>query len=111
MFKVQQEFYNVLKDGSTLGLTKQDIRKLMKRRNFGNREINILFRGKFTPFKASEPLMQKRLRDKIWIETKDIKKSGITKGIALEIGPGPGYLGLEWLKNTQGTTHLGDRLQ
>ena len=48
--------------------------------------------------------MQRRLRDKGWIETKDIIKSGITKGSALEIGPGPGYLGLEWLKNTEGTT-------
>jgi ubiquinone/menaquinone biosynthesis C-methylase UbiE len=47
--------------------------------------------------------MQRRLRDKGWIETKDIIKSGITKGLALEIGPGPGYIGLEWLKNTQGT--------
>ena len=63
MFKVQQEFYNVLKDASVLGLTKQDIRKLMKRRDFSNREINTLFRGKFTPFKVSESLMQKRLRD------------------------------------------------
>ena len=51
--------------------------------------------------------MQRRLRDRGWIETKDIIKSGITKGIALEIGPGPGYLGLEWLKNTQGTTLKG----
>ena len=63
MFKVQQEFYNVLKDASALGLTKQDIRKLMKRRDFSNREINTLFRGKFTPFKVSNSLMQKRLRD------------------------------------------------
>ena len=51
--------------------------------------------------------MQRRLRDKGWIETKDIIKSGIMKGLALEIGPGPGYLGLEWLKNTQGTTLKG----
>jgi ubiquinone/menaquinone biosynthesis C-methylase UbiE len=51
--------------------------------------------------------MQRRLRDKGWIETKEIIKSGITKGLALEIGPGPGYLGLEWLKNTQGTTLKG----
>jgi len=35
----------------------------MKRRNFSNKEINTLFRGKFTPFKVSESLMQKRLRD------------------------------------------------
>ena len=51
--------------------------------------------------------MQRRLRDKGWIETKDIIKSGISKGLALEIGPGPGYLGLEWLKNTQGTALKG----
>jgi ubiquinone/menaquinone biosynthesis C-methylase UbiE len=51
--------------------------------------------------------MQRRLRDKGWIETKDIIKSGITKGLALEIGPGPGYLGLEWLKNNQGTNLKG----
>ena len=51
--------------------------------------------------------MQRRLRDKGWIETKDIIKSGITEGLVLEIGPGPGYLGLEWLKNTQGTVLKG----
>jgi len=51
--------------------------------------------------------MQRRLRDKGWIETKDIIKSGITQGRALEIGSGPGYLGLEWLKQTEGTTLKG----
>ena len=45
--------------------------------------------------------MQRRLRDKGYIETKDIIKSGINSGLALEVGPGPGYLGLEWLKLTQ----------
>jgi len=51
--------------------------------------------------------MQRRLRDKGWIETKDILKSGITEGFVLEVGPGPGYLGLEWLKYTEGTTLKG----
>jgi ubiquinone/menaquinone biosynthesis C-methylase UbiE len=51
--------------------------------------------------------MQQRLRDKGWMDTGDILKSGITNGIVLEIGPGPGYLGLEWLKSTQGTTLKG----
>ena len=51
--------------------------------------------------------MQRKLRDKGWIETKDIIKSGITKGCALEIGSGPGYMGLEWLKQTEGTTLKG----
>ncbi|MCF8054844.1 MAG: class I SAM-dependent methyltransferase [Deltaproteobacteria bacterium] len=47
------------------------------------------------------------LENKGWIETKEIMNSGITKGLALEIGPGPGYLGLEWLKNTEGTNLKG----
>jgi len=51
--------------------------------------------------------MQRRLRDKGWIETKLLLKHGIVRGCALEIGPGPGYLGLEWLKHTQGTTLKG----
>jgi len=51
--------------------------------------------------------MQRRLRDKGWIETKDIIRSGINKDRALEIGSGPGYLGLEWLKHTEGTTLKG----
>jgi ubiquinone/menaquinone biosynthesis C-methylase UbiE len=51
--------------------------------------------------------MQRRLRDKGWIETNDIIKSGLTQGLALEVGCGPGYLGLEWLKKTQNTTLKG----
>jgi len=47
--------------------------------------------------------MMRRLRDKGWMETGHIIKSGITYGLALEIGPGPGYLGLEWLGKTEGT--------
>lgn len=57
--------------------------------------------GEFTV--AHYDTMHRRLRDRGWIETNDIIQSGITEGLALEIGPGPGYLGLEWLKNTEGT--------
>lgn len=51
--------------------------------------------------------MQRHLRDKGWIETNAVIKSGIARGRALEIGPGPGYLGLEWLKKNEGTTLCG----
>jgi len=51
--------------------------------------------------------MQRRFRDKGWIETPRIIKSGITQGEVLEIGSGPGYLGLEWLKNTKETSLQG----
>jgi len=51
--------------------------------------------------------MQRSLRDRGWIETDLILKSGISQGLSLEIGPGPGYLGLEWLKKTNETTLRG----
>ena len=44
--------------------------------------------------------MLRRMRDKGWMETNLILKFGIVQGLALEVGPGPGYLGLEWLKKT-----------
>jgi ubiquinone/menaquinone biosynthesis C-methylase UbiE len=51
--------------------------------------------------------MQRNFRDKGWIETKALMDSGITQSHALEIGHGPGYLGLEWLKQTKNTTLTG----
>ncbi len=51
--------------------------------------------------------MMRRMRDKDWLETKEILNAGIVQGLALEIGPGPGYLGLEWLKTTQETSLKG----
>ena len=38
------------------------------------------------------------MRDKGWNNVDSFIKAGITKGNVLEIGPGPGYIGLEWLK-------------
>jgi ubiquinone/menaquinone biosynthesis C-methylase UbiE len=51
--------------------------------------------------------MQRNFRDRGWMETKALMNSGITEGHALEIGHGPGYLGLEWLKQTENTTLTG----
>ncbi len=42
--------------------------------------------------------MMESHRDHGWLSTNDIIDFGINQGTALEIGPGPGYLGLEWLK-------------
>ena len=38
------------------------------------------------------------MRDKGWDNVASIINAGIVKGTVLEIGPGPGYVGLEWLK-------------
>lgn len=51
--------------------------------------------------------MQRTLRDRGWIETNALLSHGLIHGHALEIGHGPGYLGLEWLKHTQDTTLTG----
>jgi ubiquinone/menaquinone biosynthesis C-methylase UbiE len=47
------------------------------------------------------------LRDKGLLQTDSILGSRLDLGCALEIGPGPGYGGLEWLKKTQDTTLKG----
>lgn len=47
-------------------------------------------------------VFMRQMRDKGWLDTKQIIQYGIDTGSILEIGPGPGYLGLEWLKNTIG---------
>jgi ubiquinone/menaquinone biosynthesis C-methylase UbiE len=51
--------------------------------------------------------MQRSLRDRGWIETPSLLKHNIINGQALEIGYGPGYLGLEWLKQTTDTRLVG----
>jgi ubiquinone/menaquinone biosynthesis C-methylase UbiE len=64
-------------------------------------ETNEGIQGEFNV--ATYDAMQRRLRDKGWIATDGIIACGINFGLSLEIGPGPGYLGLEWLKKTTDT--------
>lgn len=47
------------------------------------------------------------MRDKGWNNVDSILNAGITGGNVLEIGPGPGYVGLEWLKRSSGATLTG----
>jgi ubiquinone/menaquinone biosynthesis C-methylase UbiE len=56
---------------------------------------------------AQYDLMQRNLRDRGWTINGLLLQHGMTAGHALEIGHGPGYLGLEWLKHTAGTTLTG----
>lgn len=68
-------------------------------------ETNEGIQGEFDVTLFNE--FQRSMRDRGWIETPQIIASGITQGHALEVGPGPGYLGLEWLKSTTGTQLTG----
>jgi len=56
---------------------------------------------------ADYDLLQRNMRDKGWLVTDKIIAAGIDHGHVLEIGPGPGYLGLEWLSRTQNTVLTG----
>lgn len=56
---------------------------------------------------AQYDTMMKSHRDRGWLNTAAMIKFGIDHGVALEIGPGPGYLGLEWLQKTKGTELVG----
>jgi hypothetical protein len=62
-FKIQQEFYYVLHDALETGLTKRDVKKILKARGLGKREIRQLFRGKFTPANYNKDLMEKRYKN------------------------------------------------
>jgi hypothetical protein len=62
-FKVQQDFYITLQNALKMGLTKQDLRRIMKDRGMGTREMNMVLRGKMEPFKFSESRFRKRVKD------------------------------------------------
>jgi ubiquinone/menaquinone biosynthesis C-methylase UbiE len=47
------------------------------------------------------------MRDKGWNGVESYIQTGITGGMVLEIGPGPGYVGLEWLMRSKDTTLTG----
>jgi ubiquinone/menaquinone biosynthesis C-methylase UbiE len=51
--------------------------------------------------------MQAALREHGWLETGDLLLSGSVSGCALEVGSGPGFLGLEWLLQTSATRLAG----
>jgi ubiquinone/menaquinone biosynthesis C-methylase UbiE len=47
------------------------------------------------------------MRDRGWNNVDTFIKAGITKGNVLEVGSGPGYIGLEWLKKFPDTSLIG----
>jgi len=56
---------------------------------------------------AAYDRMMRKMWKRNWIETREILDAGITQGTALEISPGPGYLGLDWLLKTTDTCLVG----
>jgi len=65
-------------------------------------ETNHGISGEFN-VEMYDKFMRRRRDRGGWIDTDSILEAGINLGVALEIGPGPCYLGLEWLKKTENT--------
>jgi len=61
--------------------------------------------GEFTV--ESYDRMMRGLMEQGYLDTSQIIEAGITSGTALEIGPGPGYLGIDWLQRTTNTSLKG----
>jgi ubiquinone/menaquinone biosynthesis C-methylase UbiE len=51
--------------------------------------------------------MQVNLWRQGWLETEDLLHEGIASGSTLEVGSGPGFLGLDWLLRTKDTVLVG----
>jgi len=66
-------------------------------------ETTVGIQGEFVT--ADYDVFSRHMRDKGWLDTRNIAKAGITGGDVLEVGPGPGYLGLEWMKSSK-DSHL-----
>jgi len=47
--------------------------------------------------------MMRGLMQNGYLDTLKLIKAGLTSGTALEVGPGPGYLGIDWLTKTGNT--------
>jgi len=51
--------------------------------------------------------LQAELQENGWLETEDLLRNNITTGRVLEVGSGPGYLGIDWLLQTRNTRLVG----
>ena len=60
-YKVQQDFYKMIVDAKTIGLSNFDIRKKLKEQNLGPKTINNLMNGIFTPVNYSDPRFKKKI--------------------------------------------------
>ena len=61
-YKVQQDFYRMIVDAKTIGLSNLDIRKKLKEQGVGSQMINNLMNGIFTPINYSDARFKKKIK-------------------------------------------------
>ena len=61
--KVNKEFYQVLQDAQTMGVSEKDLKKIMRKRGVSARNANFLLKGKNIPYTGYDGRMRKRVQD------------------------------------------------
>ena len=61
-YKAQQDFYKMIVDARTIGLSQLDIRKKLKEQGIGNKMVNNLMNGIFTPINYSDARFKKKIK-------------------------------------------------
>jgi len=61
-YKIQQDFYKMIVDAKTIGLTNFDIRKKLKAQGVGSKMISNLMNGIFTPINYSDARFKKKVK-------------------------------------------------
>ena len=61
--KVNKEFYQVLQDAQTMGVSQQKLKKIMKDRGISSKNARKLLRGVNIPYTGYDGRMQKRVKD------------------------------------------------
>ena len=61
--KVNKEFYQVLQDAQTMGVSERDLKKIMRKRGLSARNANFLLKGKNIPYTGYDGRMRKRVQD------------------------------------------------
>ena len=62
-FKVNQDFYFILKDAETVGVSERDLRKLLRGRNISSSKARKLLKGDNIPYTAYDSRMKKRVKE------------------------------------------------
>ena len=62
-YKVNQDFYFILKDAETVGVSERDLRKLLRDRNISSSKARKILKGENIPYTAYDSRMKKRVKE------------------------------------------------
>tara|TARA_R110002012_G_scaffold300684_1_gene500595 strand:- start:9 stop:782 length:774 start_codon:yes stop_codon:yes gene_type:complete len=61
-YRIQRDFYQMIQDARTIGLSDFEIKKKLKEQRVGSKQLNNLMRGVFTPVNYSDARFEKKVK-------------------------------------------------